>query len=240
MAAPLVIVAMLAALLALVGSGVRAGAQTVAGATWLDQPVRGWNAAGVAVPAARELEAAEALNVARCGAQERAAVGLEEEQLAAGGWRLLSVWPTRAVSGPSAPAAQLGSAEATAGRVTLTLATASYDGMCRPVGFNAFVFVDGRYAGTLAPEAVDSRSDGVFFAQPALLPGGQLEATFTRYAPSDPLCCPSRAPVRVSYALEPAGGTWVVVPERVGVAPGQFPSTGGGPDAAGVDDAEAA
>ena len=34
------------------------------------------------------------------------------------------------------------------------------DGMCRPTQFNVFVFVAGRFAGTLSPALMTSREDG--------------------------------------------------------------------------------
>jgi hypothetical protein len=47
---------------------------------------------------------------------------------------------------------------------------------------------------------MDSRTDGA--AQiPQLVSAGELVATFSRYAPSDPLCCPSRV-TTVQYRLE--------------------------------------
>ena len=74
-----------------------------------------------------------------------------------------------------------------------------------------------------------SRADGVLREAPTVLHGGRLEATFTRYAPADPLCCPSQPATRVSYQLirQPAG--WVLLPEaatRVPTVPFQLPRTG--------------
>ena len=39
-------------------------------------------------------------------------------------------------------------------------ALSGYDGMCRPLGYNVFVFVDGQFAGTISPDVMDSRTDG--------------------------------------------------------------------------------
>jgi hypothetical protein len=62
--------------------------------------------------------------------------------------------------------------------------------MCRPLGYNVFVFVDGQFAGTIAPDSMDSRTDGSgdvrFFAT-----RDSITAEFQRYTPTDPLCCPS-------------------------------------------------
>jgi len=68
--------------------------------------------------------------------------------------------------------------------------TASYDGMCRPREFQAFVFVRGIFAGTLSPQPMDSRGAGAL-GQVFLQNEKQLDADYRRYGKSDPLCCPS-------------------------------------------------
>ena len=72
------------------------------------------------------------------------------------------------------------------------VATSDYDGMCRDFGYNGFAFVGGRFAGTIAPQPMASRFDGALFEPPTLAAGRRLTASFIRYAPTDPLCCPSR------------------------------------------------
>jgi len=62
--------------------------------------------------------------------------------------------------------------------------------MCRPLGFNEFVFVDGNFAGTISPDLMDSRADGVGDVR-AFAVKDSIAAEFQRYAPTDPLCCPS-------------------------------------------------
>src|SRR5262245_38790435 len=42
----------------------------------------------------------------------------------------------------------------------VVFAMSDADGMCRPLGYQAFVYWDGRYGGTLSPIAMNSRSDG--------------------------------------------------------------------------------
>lgn len=69
--------------------------------------------------------------------------------------------------------------------------TAGYDGMCRPVQYQAFVFVRGVFVGTLSPEPMDSRTDGAL-TRVALRNSELLSAEYVRYAAEDPLCCPSR------------------------------------------------
>src|SRR5262249_2179461 len=76
-------------------------------------------------------------------------------------------------------------------QVLVIRGTASYDGMCRPREFQAFVFVRGVFAGTLSPELMDSRGDGAL-GQVLLQSEKQVIAEYRRYGKSDPLCCPSR------------------------------------------------
>ena len=62
--------------------------------------------------------------------------------------------------------------------------------MCRPLGYQSFVFVDGVFAGTIAPEPMNSRTDGAA-SDVKLWYADQVSAEYLRYAPDDPLCCPS-------------------------------------------------
>jgi len=199
-------------LLALGAAG--AGAASDPGA-WLDAAPAGWNAAGAALPTAPP---APSIGPLPCARDERAAAGPEEAQLAAAGWKLESYWPTQR-----------------AGDAALVTALAGYDGMCRPWQFDGFVFVGDRFVGTLAPAPMSSREDGVLVGTPRLSADGAVEAEFTRYAPTDPLCCPSRGRTRVDYAvangaLAPVRFTPVppaAIGGRPAPAPTQLPRTGG-------------
>jgi hypothetical protein len=185
--------------------------------SWLHRALTPWNNAGGAVPPA----APQAVpGQANCTARERAPRDAAEAQLAEAGWRFLDAWSARIVTVSDPPGVI---------RVTLSQATSGYDGMCRPTGFNAFVLVDGRFAGTLSPAPMDSGADGALREEPTVLHGGRLEATFTRYAVGDALCCPTVPAARVSYQLlrQPAG--WVLLPEavvRVPALPVRLPRTG--------------
>jgi hypothetical protein len=175
--------------------------------SWLDAPPSPWNAPGAAVPAA---PLTNPTMLPRCIDQERTPANAEEARVAAAGWRLERYWATER-----------------AGDVALVTATAGYDGMCRPWDFQAFVFASGRFVGTLAPAPMRSREDGVLVEAPQMSADGRLTARFTRYAPSDPLCCPSRGHTTVEYLV--AGG--VVNPTRIAqtAVPTQLPRTGGPP-----------
>ena len=150
---------------------------------WLVEPSpTNWNVVGASVPTAPTVTNGN--DDPRCILQERWPESTEEEQVAAAGWRLFDAaqlgWGLRVVNG-------------------LT----NYDGMCRPLGFQTFVFADGHFAGTISPEVMDSRTDGVGRVVNMRGPGN-LSAQFSRYAPTDPLCCPSSS-FFVEYSIERAG-----------------------------------
>jgi hypothetical protein len=75
-------------------------------------------------------------------------------------------------------------------QIVVIRGTASYDGMCRPWQYQAFVFVRGVFAGTLSPQAMDSRTDGAL-SRVFLQGNDRLTAEYVRYAAKDPACCPS-------------------------------------------------
>ena len=138
--------------------------------SWLDAPkIASWNAAGQAIPAAPKVQGS--VN-ARCRDLARPPHGEEDKQVRERGWDLIGAfqggWQVLVVRG-----------------------TVGYDGMCRPMQYQDFVFVRGIFAGTLAPTPMDSRTDGALGR--VSLPGpGQLIAEYSRYEKSDALCCPSR------------------------------------------------
>lgn len=158
--------------------------------SWLDRPLRNWNSGNGAVPnAPRTLAPIEAM----CRSQVRAPESLADRAVTRAGWSLYG--PTQSY-----------------GAVTVVIAMAGVDGMCRPMQYNAFVFVRDRFVGTLAPETMDARSDGsltdVRLSGPA-----ELSAEFARYTSRDPLCCPSQTSF-VRYSIG-SGARSVVAPEDV-------------------------
>ncbi len=86
--------------------------------------------------------------------------------------------------------------------ITMVSGLSGHDGMCRPWSYHAFVFVDGVFAGTLAPVPSLSRTDGALTRDARIESDGRLGAVFIRYATEDPLCCPSRPSKAVSYQVE--------------------------------------
>ena len=180
-------------------------------AAWLDGPLAAWNSAGTAVPRAPQ---GAGFGPVQCQTVTRPAAGGEEGAVASAGWQLTRDWPAQRRGG-----------------TVVVMATADFDGMCRPLGFNGFVFDGGSFAGTIAPEQMGSRSDGALARPPAYLPDGRLDASFARFAPTDPLCCPSRAPTRLLYRIEQSAGGPVLIAERPAAAAGsgmRLPITGWG------------
>jgi LppP/LprE lipoprotein len=83
---------------------------------------------------------------------------------------------------------------------TIVKGSTAVDGMCRPWGYQFFVFVNGTFAGTLSPVPMNARTDGALVR----VEGEgeqQLAAHYSRYAPTDPLCCPSRTST-VTYRVD--------------------------------------
>jgi hypothetical protein len=163
--------------------------------SWLDQQApASWNTPGMAVPTAPAMAANDD---PRCQETQRPAETAEDAAVEGAGWKLFreyqAGWGVRLVWG-----------------------LVSYDGMCRPFGYQAFVFVDGAFAGTVSPEPMASRADGsvgdVNVLRPnAPPPASAFSATFNRYSDTDPLCCPSRRTF-VEYRIERGGNSPVLVP----------------------------
>lgn len=170
-------------------------AQGQSASPWLDRPLTSWNTAGAAIPAAPTSAEATAAVIARCKLDPpRSTAG--EQALDAAGWIPFWNFDQQIVHGD----------------VEIVGGMREADGMCRPLAYNLFVFVEKRFAGTLSPTLMSSRLDassGVVRAAPPL-----VTTEFARYGPSDPLCCPSsRVTVRYRIDRTPAGP--VVVPEEI-------------------------
>jgi hypothetical protein len=181
-----------AALCACVWSTAFAAAQTPA--TWLDRPLSGWNGSTPPRGAAPSAESLEALR-ARCGLA--AAAGAAARQVEALGWvsfdhldRPLATYGVEVVGGMTGA-----------------------DQACRPAAFHLFVFVDGRFAGTLSPETMITGQDAS--AGPVrILDPDTITAEFARFANRDMPCCPTSR-VSVRYRIERSGGSPLVVPSDV-------------------------
>jgi hypothetical protein len=162
-----------------------AGGQSF-GASWLDQPLQNWNR-----PRARIPKAPSGGIDAMCSDSVRKPVGPEDRAVTAAGWLLIG--PLQTFSG-----------------TTFILAESSADGMCRPVGYQGFVFVGGRFAGTISPVSMNSRADGTMDPFD-LNRADNLDITFSRYKESDPLCCASGQTL-VTYSIKSVKGWPLLVP----------------------------
>jgi hypothetical protein len=172
------ITVMLAALVTLLAAG--------GPGSWLDaKPLVNWNVAGAALPARPGPKDAELGLGGRCRSSVRPPTTIEDRALVKRGWSLV---------GPATRYAT----------TVIDFAMSSADGMCRPNGYQGFVFVNGKFAGTLAPHPMDSRTDGAVSGQMITLRNANdIEAAFARYSDKDPLCCP-HANSLVTYTIKTA------------------------------------
>jgi putative salt-induced outer membrane protein YdiY len=154
----------------------------LADGAWIDSMPGAWNAPGAAIPRA---PVGDAEQLGRCAEQTRPPSTAADRALDAAGWKLYG------------PVLSHGS-------TSIVRAMSNADGMCRPLGYQFFLFVGDDFAGTLAPAPMDSRADGAL-SELAWLDAKSATATFSRYAEADPLCCPSRQSVIV-YAVEQRDG----------------------------------
>jgi LppP/LprE lipoprotein len=142
---------------------------------WLDGPRRDWNTAGMTVPGP-----GVDISVVGCEAGLRPAETAEDEAVVAAGWRLGE--PFRAAWG-----------------VKVIEGIAWLDGLCRPIRYQEFVFVDGTFAGTIAPTLMSSRAGDP--GRVEWFNRDSVHVEFERFRPGDAFCCPSGAPVRLTFNI---------------------------------------
>jgi LppP/LprE lipoprotein len=160
--------------------------------SWLDAPLSNWNTSGAPLPSAPKPDEPRAGLMARCKLTPPVSTAAEKA-IDAAGWITFHNFDQPLVRED----------------VEVVGGMAGSDGMCRPTNYNLFVFVGGRFAGTLSPAPMTSRLDASSGA--VRLPLPQITAEFARYKPSDPLCCPS-SHVTVRYRIDRASTSAVVVP----------------------------
>jgi heat shock protein HslJ len=148
--------------------------------SWLDRRLANWNRQSGSLPQLPEPSAAPGARANRCRQQVRQATTPAEKALERRGWL---------VYGP------VYSYDLT----KIVTAVSGFDGMCRPLGFQAFVYWEGRYGGTLSPVLMNARADGSL-TNIRLVNASTISADFARYRRSDALCCPSRIS-SVNYSL---------------------------------------
>jgi hypothetical protein len=161
---------------------------------WLDRPLENWNAAASAIVQASNPPDAIQKDAERCAlAAPRDTAG--ERALAGAGWIPFHLFDR-----------QMSERD-----IEIVGGLAASDGMCRPMRFNGFVFVGGKFAGTLSPIPMDSRTDGVVAGGIRVAADDSVSTEFARYTDKDALCCPT-ARVRVRYQIDRTGASPVLVP----------------------------
>jgi hypothetical protein len=173
---------------------------SIADGSWLDGDLSSWNAAGRAIPAAPG-EAFVPGGMESCQPSVRPAETPEDVQVADRGCLLTAPY-------------QLGWG------IAVIEGFLRFDANCRPVSYQQFVFVDGVFAGTLAPEAMLPRTDGALFD--LWIGPDEVGALYDRYAPGAGLCCPS-AQTRVPFVVERTATGPVVTPTHADDLPAPSP-----------------
>jgi hypothetical protein len=157
---------------------------------WLDAPPQNWNQAGAAIPRAGP----KIVFPTECANETRAARTREEMFVERAGWRI-----------PSWDAAPTPS-----DKIIIVMGMASADEKCRADRFQYFVYVNGMFAGTLAPLPMVARGDGAI-SRVTINSATNLTAEFVRYTVSDPLCCPSRVSRAMYEIAQPSRNPVVVL-----------------------------
>jgi hypothetical protein len=164
-------------------------------ASWLDRPLAGWNSPAAPVPAAPKAGENIAAVISRCKlSPPRSTPG--EQAVEAAGWIPFWNFDQQLVRED----------------VEIVGGMRTADAMCLPATYQLFVFVGGRFAGTLSPAPMTTNRDSS--SGVVRLPLPAITADFARFAATDAVCCPtSRVTVRYRIDRTPTGP--VVVPVEV-------------------------
>ncbi len=160
---------------------------------WLANPLTPWNQPGMAIPGVPPDTSASIAPF--CQSSVRPPETPADEAIVNEGWVLFGIyeggWGIQTVGG-----------------------AAEFDGMCRPMGYQYFVFMNGQFAGTISPVPMNSRTTGAGRIV-TLDNDHRVTANYVRYASEDPLCCPSRPSVSIEFQINETATGPVLVPSRV-------------------------
>ena len=166
--------------------------------SWLDRPLSSWNQPGRPVPKAPRAEQARADTMQRCQLKALGSTS-GERALVDAGWIPYYNFDQQILRDD----------------VEIIAGMTGADGMCRPSGYNLFVFVGGVFAGSLSPAPMTSRLDSSSGAV-RITAKDTITADFARYTGTDPLCCPS-SHATVRYKIDRSGPFAIVVPSEMRV-----------------------
>ncbi len=166
------------------------GFDAFAQSDWLDmKPLPSWNERKRAILQTKKISSAE---LKRCAVVVRQPTLPQDKLLTKMGWTLTG-------------------AAHVFGNTTVVTVAEAFDGMCRPLKFDTYVFVGNRVAGTLSPGQMDSRTDGSL-VNVQMTDERNLTAEYVRYRDSDALCCPYKTEA-VTFVIKPDGANFLLVPE---------------------------
>jgi hypothetical protein len=160
--------------------------------SWLDRPLVNWNR-GSALPKPPAAREPHADLIKRCQWTPSQTTPAERA-LAAAGWIPMLHFDRRIVRGD----------------IEIVDGVTAANDQCQPAGFNVFVFVGGRFAGTLSPDPMTSRQDRSPGAV-RILPDDVVSAEFLRFTDQDSECCPSSR-VTVRFRIDRTNPAVLVVP----------------------------
>jgi hypothetical protein len=187
---------------------------------WLENPALVWNEAGMPIPKAPPLNP---LEDPQCLEQLRPADSDAARLVEAAGWKLYI-------------------GDLADGNVRIVRGLAGFDGMCRPMEYQAFAFTDStppQFVGTLSPTTMGSRTDGALI-QIELVNLERIVGRYARYTDRDALCCPS-AVTTVTFRMVPSGSNPVLSRVATSTEPtsAAAPASSGSPASPGAGPAPA-
>lgn len=165
--------------------------QTEVSTSWLDRPLVNWNAASSSPPSTPGAPGREGVRT-RCPASPTRTEG--HGAVEAAGWI--------AYDHLDRPLAQ--------GDIEIVAGMSDADATCQPKGFQIFVFVAGKLAGTLSPVPMTTGQDASAGAV-RIVGSDAISAEFARYGSRDVPCCPTSR-VTVRYRIEHSDSQPVLVP----------------------------